>query len=123
MAHQMLQPRGCECCFQYPCDVNGFAAQAVGDLMSATCSVGNDQVGGAGLSECRKQGYLGHGQRDVMVLGLIAECTGHAAAARLDGPQLESWHVAKHRLYRAHAFKRLLVAMTVQVGHLRAPIL
>ena len=63
----------------------------------------------------RQQRQLGHLHRDVVVLGLVAEAAGHAAAARLDRLDLRARARASAPSRTArHRAERLLVAVAVQ---------
>ena len=75
--HQLL--------LQYPGDVEGVASGAVGDLVTTTGAVGDDDGIGR-LADRRKHRQFGHAQRDVIVMRLIAEAAGHATARAFDLP-------------------------------------
>ena len=89
-------------------------------LVAASRSVGDHEVVGACFAQGREQEQLGHGQRHVDGLGAVAEGPRHAAAARLDYPDIEARHRAQHRLHGPHGGKSLLMAVTVQVRHTSA---
>src|SRR5215475_15546126 len=79
-------------------DVYRLSVAAVGDLVAAGGAVGNDQRIGGSLAHRRQQRQLGHGERGLVVLGLVAEAAGHAAAARLDHADSEFGYQRKYLL-------------------------
>src|SRR5476651_700907 len=87
---------------------------AVGDLVTAGRAVSHDQCAFVGLAHRRQQRELGHGDRRLIMLGLVAEAARHAAATRLDWTDGEVGYEGQCLLYRAHGAERLLVAMAMQ---------
>src|SRR5690606_25639634 len=94
-------------------DVLGPTLRAVGDLVAATRAVGNHQVVGPRGAHRRQQCRFAHLHRHVVVLGLVAERAGHAAATRLDRLDLQRRNQPEHRADRRDSVERLLVAMPV----------
>src|SRR6478609_5653906 len=95
--------------------MHGLAAGAVMNLVATAGAVGDDEIVRTGLAYRREQRQFAHGERDVDGRGAIAEGAGHAAAARLDRPDLEPGHRPQGLLDRAHRVEGLLVAMAVQM--------
>ena len=57
---------------------------------------------------------FGHLHRDIVVLGVETERTGHAAAARLNRLHLQIRNQPQHPLHRTHDAEGLLMTMAVQ---------
>ena len=67
----------------------GVAAQGVGDLVAATGAAGGEErLGGCGAHP-RQHAELADPERHRVMLGLVAEGAGHAAAGRIEGLDLE----------------------------------
>ena len=93
--------------------MNCLTLRAVPDLMAATGAVSHDDGVGM-LAHGGQQTQLGHLHRHVVVRCLIAETTGHAAAAGLDQLRLCTRNQFEHIDDRADRAKRFLVAMAVK---------
>ena len=91
------------------------------DLMAAARAVGHDQVARPALRTAGSSESSAICHRHVDRLRAIAEGARHAAAARLDRPDLEARDRAQRRLDGAHRGKGLLVAMAVQMSDARRP--
>jgi len=78
-----------KCHLQELSKMQGAAAGQPGDLLPATEPVGNDQRGGVGISDGRQQNALAHRDRHVIVSGLEAERTRHAATAGIENLEIE----------------------------------
>ena len=94
--------------------VHRLAPRPVQDLMSTTGAVRDDQGIGLCRAHARQEARLRHPHRHLEVLGLVAECPSHAAAARDDGLDLETGDQAQRLLHRWHGAKGLLMAVPMQ---------
>ena len=90
-----------------------FASRAIADLLATAGAVGDQQRRRIGRAHRRQQRELGHRHRDLEMFGLVAEGAGHAAAARLDGLDLEVGDARQQRRYGREGAVRLLVAVAV----------
>src|SRR5471030_796432 len=94
-------------------NVTGGAARAMRDLVAATGAVGHDD-GAAILTHRRQQAQFGHLHRNVIMIGVIAEATSHAATGCLYQFRRRARNQPQHLQDRRHRAKGLLMTMTVQ---------
>src|SRR5271166_2446887 len=73
-----------KCHLQELSKMQGTAAGQPGDLLPTTEPVGNDRRGRVGIADGRQQNSLAHRDRHVIVSGLEAERTRHAATAGIE---------------------------------------
>ncbi len=104
--------------FEHPRDVDclalSTAAREIGDLVPAARAVGDDQRVRRRGAHGRQERQLRHPHRHVVVRGVVAEASRHAATARFDQLDRKAGHEAEHRLRRRYRVEGLLVAMRVQ---------
>src|SRR5690554_3222709 len=112
VAHLCLR----QCLFKQPSDMDRLAATAVTNLVAAAGTIGDQHCACVGFPNCRQQGEFGHFHRSIVMLHLIAETAGHAAAGGFDRLDLEIGNPTQHLLYRTQCIESLLMAMTMQHG-------
>ena len=96
--------------------MHGLATAPVRDLAPAAGAVSN-QKGVLGRGADRgKQIQLRHLHRQLVVLGLVAEGAGHAAATGLDDVGLEPGNPVKHARGGIEGAESLLMAVSVDEG-------
>src|SRR5580704_7420712 len=91
----------------------GFAAGGVGDLVAAASAVCGEQGIGGCCAHLRQYPELADLQRQLVMLDLVAERSGHAAAGRIKGFDLETGDQLQSRR-RTDRVECFLVAMPVQ---------
>src|SRR5437667_3805244 len=74
-----------------------------------------ERLGGRG-AHGRQHGELADSHRHFVVLGLVAERAGHAAARGIEGLDVETGYQAQGSLHGAYRVERLLMAMAVDEG-------
>ena len=90
----------------------GRAATAFFDLMTAGKAIGQHRRVGRGAQR-RQQIQLGHGARNIGVLGVQAKAAGHAATAGVDKLKLAARNQTQHLAQGFHRPHGFLVAMAV----------
>src|SRR5262249_50846483 len=99
-------------------DVEGVASGALGDLLAATESVGNDEPVWRRLANGWEEFEFSDGLRDWVMLFVEAERSSHAAASRRWTREVDA-KTSKERFFRGHLHERLVMAMPVEQSFAR----
>ncbi len=96
--------------------MQGAAVGALGDLLAAAESVGDDEPVGGGFADGGEEFEFADGLGDVVLVDpLEAEGSGHAAAS--GGGRLEvDAEAVEERLFGGHLHDRLVMAVSVEQG-------
>jgi len=92
------------------------AAEHVANLVAAARAGGDGEIAGRGLAQLGQHAQFADLERHVVMLGLVAERTGQAAAGRIEAFDREARHQLQRGDARRRGVERLLVAMGVEHG-------
>ncbi len=95
--------------------MEGVAAGALGDLLAAAESVGDDEPVGGGLADGGEKFEFADGFGDLIFVVLEAEGSGHAATSGGGRPEVDA-DAVQERLFRGHLHDRFVVAVAVEQG-------
>jgi hypothetical protein len=95
--------------------VEGVAGGALGDLLAAAESVGDDEPVGGGTADGREKFEFADGLGDVVVVVLEAEGSGHAAASGSWGLEVDA-DAVEERFFGGHLHDGFVVAVSVEEG-------
>src|SRR4051812_41208718 len=92
---------------------DGGAAGKMGDLQAAREAGGDDRDVGTGRAQGGEETLLADETRDLIVLGLVAERAGQAAAAGVEVDHLAPRDSTQQTEHRAHPDERALMAVAL----------